>query len=213
MDIVHKIIGFATATGDRRFITNFYDQYGADLDTDCIDISVKPSDAKSLESHLQSALRIGKDIVQDAIKGKRIQLHDKAVYIYVTSMEQPIVDADVGDGNTENIQMYEGWRASAVGDESVSFSDWYTIIIAWRRYAPLKESDKGDLIENGVRGFICRISPPPVYWIQRLEELLTSEEPVELIQTVNGIEVRRRDITTLLPDNDRCYFELSILLS
>jgi len=30
---------------------------------------------------------------------------------------------------------------------------------------------------------------------------LASKYPIELIQTVNGIEVRQRDVATLLPDN------------
>lgn len=101
-------------------------------------------------------------------------------------------DCDICDGDTVALQIYEGWRASAVGDESISFPNWYAINTAWRHHAPLKKLDDGDLIRRGVKGPMCRISPSNTHSIQRLHELLASEDPTELIQTANGIEIQRQ---------------------
>lgn len=43
-----------------------------------------------------------------------------------------------------------------------------TELLVVRRYAPLKEPEEGDLIEIGVKGPVCRISPPSNHQKQRL---------------------------------------------
>lgn len=61
-------------------------------------------------------------------------------------------DCNICGGDTVAIQIYEGWRASAVGDESIAFPDWYAIKTAWRPYAPLKKLDERRSYQKGSQG-------------------------------------------------------------
>jgi len=54
------------------------------------------------------AIRDGKDIVQEVIKERKIQIHDKTVGKHLRSLKQPIGETVIGYGDIEDTPRYEG---------------------------------------------------------------------------------------------------------
>ena len=54
------------------------------------------------------AIRDGKDIIQEVIKDRKIQIHDKAVGKHLRSLKQPIGETVIGYGDIKDTPRYEG---------------------------------------------------------------------------------------------------------